>query len=243
MTAKRVDGRLSNELRKVSIKQNYLKFATGSCLIEMGNTRVICSASLEERVPPFLKGKGKGWITAEYGMLPASCTERIQREAAKGKLGGRTHEIQRLIGRSLRAVVDLEALGERAIWIDCDVLQGDGGTRTASITGGFIALALAIEKLRKDGIISSQPIKDYVAAVSVGMVDGKPKLDLCYAEDSTAEVDMNVVMTGKGRFVEVQGTAEHEPFSEKEMAGLVGLAKKGISELVEIQKKIVCISR
>ncbi len=236
---RRFDGRLANQLRKVSIKRNYLKYALGSCLIEMGNTKVVCSASLDENVPRFLKDTGKGWVTAEYGMLPASCTERIQRESSKGRPSGRTHEIQRLIGRSLRAVCDLKGLGERAIWIDCDVLQGDGGTRTASITGSFIALADAFEKLCAQGKISKLPLTDYIAAVSVGVIDGKPALDLCYEEDSKAEVDMNIVMTGSGRFVEVQGTAEHAPFSKKELDDLLLLGKKGISELVTLQKRFV----
>jgi len=236
---RRLDGRLANQLRKVSIKRNYLKYALGSCLIEMGNTKVVCSASLDESVPRFLKDTGKGWVTAEYGMLPASCTERIQRESSKGRTGGRTHEIQRLIGRSLRAVCDLKELGERSIWVDCDVLQGDGGTRTASITGSFIALADALEKLCAQGKISKLPLTDYIAAVSVGIVDGKPALDLCYEEDVKAEVDMNIVMTGSGRFVEVQGTAEHAPFSKKELDELLLLAKKGSSELITLQKRFV----
>ena len=239
----RADGRTANQLRKVSIKRNYLKFAPGSCLIEMGDTRVICSASLEEKVPPFLKGTGKGWVSAEYGMLPASCTERIQRESHRGRVGGRTHEIQRLIGRSLRAVCDLTKLGERAIWIDCDVLQGDGGTRTASITGSFIALADAFGKLRKEGRISENPLTDYVAAVSVGMVSGKPVLDLCYQEDSKADVDMNLVMTGTDRLIEIQGTAEHAPFSKNELDRLLTLGKKGISELIQIQKRFVKLAQ
>ncbi len=237
---KRIDGRTANELRKISIKRNYLKYALGSCLIEMGDTKVICSASHEERVPPFLKGTGKGWVTAEYGMLPASCTERIQRESVKGKLSGRTHEIQRLIGRSLRAVCDLTKLGERAIWIDCDVIQGDGGTRTASITGSFIALADACAKLEKEGKIKN-PLIDYIAAVSVGIVNGRPVVDLCYQEDSKAEVDMNLVMTGSGKFVEIQGTAEHEPFSKPDMDHMLALGKKGITELIHLQKRLVKI--
>ena len=236
---KRRDGRQTDQLRKVSIKRNYLKYALGSCLIEMGNTRVVCSASLDEKVPHFLKDSGKGWVSAEYGMLPASCTERIQRESSRGRTSGRTHEIQRLIGRSLRAVCDLNELGERAIWVDCDVIQGDGGTRTASITGSFIALSDAFEKLRKEGKIVRNPLKDYVAAVSVGIVGGKPALDLCYEEDSKAEVDMNIVMTGSGFFVEVQGTAEHAPFPKKELDRLLVLAKKGISELIGLQKRFV----
>ncbi len=237
---KRIDGRASAELRKISIKRNYLKYALGSCLIEMGDTKVICSASYEERVPSFLKDTGKGWVTAEYGMLPASCTERIQRESSKGKLSGRTHEIQRLIGRSLRAVCDLTKLGERAIWIDCDVIQGDGGTRTASITGSFIALADACSKLEKKGKIKN-PLIDYIAAVSVGIVNGKPVLDLCYEEDSKAEVDMNIIMTGAGKFVEVQGTAEHAPFSKHDLDELLLLAKKGIAELIHHQKRLVSL--
>ena len=232
----RPDGRRNNQLRKVKIQKGYLKFALGSALIEMGNTQVICSASLEEKVPPFLKGKGKGWVSAEYGMLPASCTERIAREAAKGKLSGRTQEIQRLIGRSLRAVVDMEVLGERSLWIDADVIQGDGGTRTAAITGSFVALGEAIEKLIKRNVLFKNPIRDYVAAVSVGMVSGAPRLDLMYEEDSKAEVDMNVVMTGEGKLVEVQGTAEGHPFTRKEMDRLVTLAEKGITELIRLQR-------
>lgn len=235
----RCDGRQFDDLRKIKIKQGYLLNASGSCLIEMGNTRVICSASVEEKTMTFLKGTGKGWVTAEYGMLPASCNERIQREASKGKLSGRTQEIQRLIGRSLRSVVDTQKLGERTIWIDCDVIQGDGGTRTASITGGFIALALALQGLQKKKLISEIPLKDYVAAISVGMIGGKPMLDLCYQEDSKAEVDMNVVMTGSGKFVEVQGTAEGEPFSKQNMDDLMSLAKKGVAALVKLQKQIV----
>lgn len=235
----RQDGRKPRELRKINLKKGFLKYAMGSCLIEMGETKVICAASVEEKVPQFLKKEGKGWVTAEYGMLPASCTERIARESTKGKTSGRTHEIQRLIGRSLRSVVDLTKIGGRTIWIDADVIQGDGGTRTAAITGSFIALAEAIEKLKKGGLIAESPIKDYVAAVSVGMVDGKPILDICYHEDSRAEVDMNVVMTGSGEFVEIQGTAEGKSFSKREMDGLLALAKKGIAELIELQKKHV----
>ena len=232
----RPDGRRNDQLRKIKIQKGYLKFALGSALIEMGATRVICSASLDEKVPPFLKGTGRGWVSAEYGMLPASCTERIAREASKGKLSGRTQEIQRLIGRSLRAVVDLNSLGERALWIDADVIQGDGGTRTAAITGSFVALAEAVEKLTKQNILTQNPIRDYVAAVSVGMVGSMPRLDLMYEEDSKAEVDMNIVMTGKGRLVEVQGTAEGRPFTKKEMDRLLSLAEKGIAELIRLQR-------
>ncbi len=231
----------NNELRKVKVKRNYLKNAAGSCLIEMGDTKVICSASVDEVVPRFLKGKGKGWVTAEYGMLPASCTERINREASRGKQSGRTQEIQRLIGRSMRSVVDLKLLGERTIWLDADVVQGDGGTRTASITGCFIALADAVTKLKKEKLIADSPIRDYVAAISVGIVEGEAVLDLCYEQDSTAEVDMNVVMTGAGDFVEVQGTAEGKPFSKTQMDKMLTLAKKGISELVSMQKQAVKI--
>jgi len=237
----RIDGRSSNQLRKVTIQKNFQKNAAGSCLIKMGDTHVVCSASVDEKVPGFLRGSGKGWLTAEYGMLPASCNGRIDREAMKGRPSGRTQEIQRLIGRSLRSVVDLTKLGERTITLDADVLQGDGGTRTASITGCFIALAIAIDKLMKKGTLTVNPIKDYVAAISVGRFEGTPLLDLCYEEDSKAEVDMNVVMTGSGKFVEVQGTAEGEPFSGKDMDKMVALAGKGIAQLIALQKKAVKI--
>jgi ribonuclease PH len=235
----RIDKRKIDELRKVSVRTRYLKNAQGSCLIEMGDTMVVCSATVEEKVPFFCKNEGKGWVTAEYGMLPASCNERITREASKGKLSGRTQEIQRLIGRSIRSIVDLKKLGERTIWLDADVIQGDGGTRTASITGCYIALEHAIQKLMKDGKLVASPVLDSVAAVSVGVVNGKSVLDLCYAEDSKAEVDMNVVMTGSGKLVEVQGTAEGEPFTEATLLQMLKLAKKGIRELSEIQKKHV----
>lgn len=208
-------------------------------MIELGGTKVVCSATVEEKVPVFLKGKGKGWLTAEYGMLPASCSQRIVREVSKGRPSGRTHEIQRLIGRSLRAVMDLEKLGERTIWIDADVVQGDGGTRTAAITGGFIALAQAVEKLLSEGVLTHNPIRDFVAAVSVGIVGELALLDLCYEEDSTAAVDMNIVMTGEGRFVEVQGTAEGNPFTSADMTKLVALAKKGIRDLIGVQRKYI----
>ncbi len=233
------DNRSDHSLREIKIKRGYLDFALGSCLIEFGKTRVVCSVSVEDKIPPFLKGKGKGWLTAEYGMLPASCKERISREASRGKVSGRTHEIQRLIGRSLRAVIDLEKVGERTFWIDADVIQGDGGTRTASITGSFIALADAVQQLLKNKALVKNPIRDYVAAVSVGIVDDRMLLDLCYEEDSRAEVDMNVVMTGQGRFIEVQGTAEGKPFDKKEMDRLLILAKKGIQELISCQKKLL----
>lgn len=238
----RPDERRNDQLRRVTLRKSYLEYALGSTLIEMGHTRVICAASLEEKVPPFLKDQGKGWVSAEYGMLPASCNERIPREASRGKLSGRTQEIQRLIGRSLRAVVDLEALGERSLWIDADVIQGDGGTRTAAITGSFMALAEAVEKLLKKKTLLQNPIRDYVAAVSVGWVNGKALLDLDYKEDSRAEVDMNVVMTGSGKLVEIQGTAERHPFSKKEMDRLLALAQKGIRELVRLQRKHVRLS-
>lgn len=230
---KRPDGRNPQQMRKIKVTKNYMKHAEGSCLIEFGNTKVICSASVEEGVPPFLKGSGKGWVTAEYGMLPRSCGSRIKRE----KTSGRSEEIQRLVGRSLRSVVDMNPLGERTIRIDCDVLEGDGGTRTASITGGFIALALALQWMKKQGMIEKLPLRDYVAAVSVGVFQGTPVLDLNYAEDSKADVDMNIVMVGRGQFVEVQGTGEGGTFSESQMAALLKLAKKGIKELLEIQKK------
>ena len=212
-----------------------MKYAEGSCLIELGNTKVICTASVEESVPPFLKGSGTGWVTAEYGMLPRSCATRIQR----GKDSGRTYEIQRLVGRSLRTVTDMKQIGERTIWLDCDVIQGDGGTRTASITGSFVALVDAFAKIKKKGLISKIPIKDYVAATSVGMVNGSLLLDLCYEEDSKAEVDMNVIMTGSGKFIEIQGTAEREPFAKEEMDKMLGLAKSGIEELFTAQRKLV----
>jgi len=232
----RAGGRSYQNLRKVKITRNYIKYAEGSCLIEMGNTRVICTASVEDKVPQFLKGKGTGWITAEYGMLPRSCETRIPREGGRGRGLGRSYEIQRLIGRSLRAVAALEVLGERTIWIDCDVIQADGGTRCAAITGAFIALVDALAKLKKEKIINKLPLKDFVAATSVGILEGKPILDLTYEEDSKAWVDMNVVMTGSGKFIEVQGTAETEPFSKADMDKLIGLARKGIEELIGIQK-------
>jgi len=235
----RQDGRKNNEMRPVSITPGFLKYAEGSALIEVGDTRVICSATIEEGVPPFLKGKGVGWVTAEYAMLPRSAQARIARESAKGKIGGRTHEIQRLVGRSLRAIIDMKQLGERTIWIDCDVIQADGGTRTASITGAFVALVNAVRWGQKSGLITTSPLKDYLSAVSVGIVNGTPVLDLCYVEDSSAEVDMNFVITGDGRFVEVQGTAESAPFSRDEMLALTALAEKGARELVALQKQLV----
>jgi ribonuclease PH len=213
--------------------------AEGSVLIEAGRTRVICAASVEDRVPPFLRGTGKGWVTAEYGMLPRATTTRTTREASQGKVGGRTMEIQRLIGRSMRTVVRLPELGERTIWIDCDVIQADGGTRTAAITGGFVALVLALDRMKKQDMIKTIPIRDYVAATSVGIVAGMPLLDLAYEEDSKADVDMNIVKTGDGRFIEIQGTAEAEPFGGEALAGLLDLANRGIETLIAKQREIV----
>lgn len=236
---KRTDGRSDDSLRKAVLETNASRHAEGSCLITMGETKVLCVATVEEKVPPFLKGTGKGWVTAEYGMLPRSCIQRIPRDGAKGKPNGRSLEIQRLIGRSLRCVTDMQVLGERQITIDCDVLEGDGGTRCASITGSYVALVQACQGLVKNGILSKSPVRDQVAAVSVGILDGRPLLDLCYAEDSRAEVDMNIVMTGAGKFVEVQGTAEREAFSDAEMKKLIDLARKGISELIAAQKKVL----
>jgi ribonuclease PH len=235
----RTDNRLPTDLRTTRITPNYLLHAEGSVLIEVGRTKVICTASIEDRVPPFLRGQGKGWVTAEYGMLPRATTTRTQREASAGKVGGRTQEIQRLIGRSLRSVVEMEKLGERTIWIDCDVIQADGGTRTASITGGFVALALAIQRLKAQNAVGGMPITDYVAATSVGIINGTPMLDLAYDEDSRAEVDMNVIKTGSGRFIEVQGTAEGKPFDRDALDGLIDLAGAGITALVGLQREIV----
>ena len=229
----RKKGRADNNLREIKITKNINKYAEGSCLIEFGDTRVLCTASVEENVPPFLKGSGQGWVTAEYGMLPRSCNTRIRRNATSG----RVYEIQRLIGRSLRSVVNMKQLGERTIKIDCDVTQADGGTRTAAITGGFIALCLALQKVKKDKLIFSIPLKDYVAAVSVGLSGKKMLLDLNYEEDSGADMDMNVVMVGKGDFVEIQGTAEGRTFSKSQVDALLSLAKEGIGELIVMQKK------
>lgn len=233
----RVDGRKADELRKLKITRNYLKNVEGSALIEMGETKVICAATVQESVPSFLKGKGTGWVTAEYAMLPRSSAQRIQRE--RSKVGGRTHEIQRLIGRSLRSVVDMSALGERSVLIDCDVVQADGGTRTASITGAYLALVDALRFAAREGRIDAIPVTGYLAAVSVGIVGGKPMLDLCYAEDSAAEVDMNLVMTGAGKIVEVQGTAEGAPFSKAELGKLLSLGEKGIKALIKKQKELL----
>ena len=231
----RSDNRAWDQMRKVNITRSYLKYAEGSCLIELGNTKVICTASVEESVPPFLKGSGNGWVTAEYGMLPRSCQTRIQR----GRDSGRTFEIQRLVGRSLRCVTDMSKLGERTVWIDCDVIQGDGGTRTASITGSFIALVDSLNKIKKNGLITKIPIKDFVAATSVGIINGDILLDLAYDEDSRADVDMNVVMTSKGEFIEIQGTAERKTFGKTQMDKLLDLAKQGIGDLVDMQKKLL----
>jgi ribonuclease PH len=239
LTRIRADGRAPDELRPVILRPNYLKHAEGSVLIEVGETKVVCTASLEEKVPPFLMKTGRGWITAEYGMLPRATSERTQREASRGKQGGRTMEIQRLIGRSLRAAVDPEALGERTIWIDCDVVQADGGTRTASITGAFVALTLAMGRLYLDRRLVGWPLRAWVSAVSVGIVGGVPSLDLTYLEDSRAEVDMNVVATDKMRFIELQGTGEGNSFSEDEMNAMLSLARRGIAALIEKQREVL----
>ncbi|HTN49060.1 MAG TPA: ribonuclease PH [Burkholderiaceae bacterium] len=233
----RPSGRRADELRPIRLTRSYTRHAEGSVLVEFGDTRVLCTASVEERVPPFMKGRGEGWLTAEYGMLPRSTHTRSEREAARGRQSGRTHEIQRLIGRSLRAVFDLRQFGERTLHIDCDVLQADGGTRTASITGGYVAAVDAVRWLRERGLIELLPVRDHVAAVSVGVVGQQALLDLDYAEDSQCETDMNVVMTGRGRFVEVQGTAEGEPFDDSQMNAMLVLARKGIAELVAAQKQ------
>src|SRR5437016_7029592 len=235
----RSDQRPANQLRDTTLTPNYLEHAEGSVFVQAGRTKVICAASIEDRVPQFLRNTGKGWVTAEYGMLPRATSTRMQREASAGKVGGRTQEIQRLIGRSLRSVTNLPALGERTIWIDCDVIQADGGTRTASITGAFVALALALGKLRERDVIRTIPLSDYVAATSVGIVDTEPLLDLAYEDDSRAEVDMNIVKTGDGRFIEVQGTAEALPFGREALLTLLDLADAGIKELVQKQKAIV----
>jgi ribonuclease PH len=235
----RSDNRAPNQLRDTTITPHYLMHAEGSVLIEAGRTKVICTASVEDRVPPFLRNTGKGWVTAEYGMLPRATSTRTQREASAGKVGGRTQEIQRLIGRALRSVTNLPALGERTIWLDCDVIQADGGTRTASISGAFVALALACEKLRQRDTLRAIPLSDYVAATSVGIVDGEPLLDLAYDDDSRAEVDMNIVKTGAGRFIEVQGTAEGQPFSRDALNTLLDLADVGIRQLIDKQRAIV----
>lgn len=235
----RKNRRHEDELREVKITRNYLKHPQGSVLIEVGDTKVICTAALEAKVPPFLRNSGKGWLTAEYAMLPMATQERNQRESVRGHIGGRTHEIQRLIGRSLRAVTDLDSLGENTVYIDCDVIQADGGTRTASITGSFVALVDLFRKMKEKGICETMPIQDYVSAVSVGVVDGQLLLDLEYEEDSRADVDMNVVMTGAGEFIEVQGTAERVPFGRDRLTAMVELAGRGIRKLTEVQREIL----
>jgi ribonuclease PH len=235
----RIDGRSPSQLRATTITPGFLAHAEGSVLIEVGRTKVICTASVEDRVPPFLRNTGKGWVTAEYGMLPRATSTRTQREASTGKVGGRTQEIQRLIGRSLRSVAKLTELGERTIWVDCDVIQADGGTRTASITGGFVAMALAMKRMKDLALIKDIPITDYVAATSVGIVDGSALLDLAYEEDSKAEVDMNFVKTGDGRFIELQGTAEGQPFDRRALDALMELADSGIKELIAMQRAVV----
>jgi len=235
----RIDNRQPDAMRPAEIVTGYLMTAEGSVLMKLGHTQVLCAATVEDSVPQFLRNSGKGWVTAEYAMLPRATATRTPREVAKGRPSGRTHEIQRLIGRSLRAVTDMAALGERTVTLDCDVLQADGGTRTASITGAFVALALALRRLVEFRVLKSMPVRDYVAATSVGLVGGVPMLDLCYEEDSRADVDMNVVMTGGGRFVEVQATAEHNPFDDAQLAELLALARGGIAQLVELQRRAV----
>ena len=235
----RADGRLSEQLRPTRLTPNYLIHAEGSVLVEAGKTRVICAASVEDRVPPFRRNTGKGWVTAEYGMLPRATNTRSQRESTAGKVGGRTQEIQRLIGRSLRAVTRLEELGERTITLDCDVIQADGGTRTASITGAFVALVLAVQKLREQNVIRTMPVQDYVAATSVGIVEGEPMLDLAYAEDSKADVDMNIVKTGSGLYIELQGTAEALPFGREALNRLLDLGDTGVRQLIALQRGFV----
>ncbi|MGC3972802.1 MAG: ribonuclease PH [Nitrospira sp.] len=235
----RIDGRQRDQIRPVKVTRNFTKHAEGSVLIEMGDTKVICTASVEEKVPPFLKGKGTGWVTAEYAMLPRATHDRSPRESVKGKQGGRTLEIQRLVGRALRAVIDTGRMGERTIWIDCDVIQADGGTRTASITGSFIALADAITVLKKKDLLKVNPLTDYLAAISIGKVGGQVMVDLAYEEDSHAEVDLNLVMTGAGQYVEVQGTAERTPFNKKDMDEFLDMGWGAIRELVDLQKSLI----
>jgi ribonuclease PH len=232
---------MPDQMRPVTIEPNYLMTAEGSALISVGNTKVLCTASVEDSVPPFLRGSGKGWVTAEYAMLPRATATRTAREVKKGRESGRTMEIQRLIGRALRSVVDLPALGERSVLIDCDVLQADGGTRTASITGAYVALGLAMQKLVAGNMVKRNPIRHYVAATSVGIVDGTPMLDLCYEEDSTAHVDMNIVMTSGGKFVELQATAEQEDFDDSQLGALVALGRKGVGELIALQRQFVTL--
>jgi ribonuclease PH len=235
----RSDNRLADQMRQLKMTPDFLRTAEGSCLIEVGHTRVLCTATVEESVPGWMRNQGKGWVTSEYGMLPRATLTRTPREAARGKQGGRTHEIQRLIGRSMRAVVDTAKLGERTLWIDCDVLQADGGTRTASITGGFVAMALALNRLRQAGTLKHWPLKDTVAAISVGIVDGEALLDLAYEEDSRADVDMNFVLTGSGKFIELQATAEHEAFSDEQLAEMTALGRKGCEEITAAQRELL----
>jgi ribonuclease PH len=235
----RIDNRNADQLRPTNIHPQYLLHPEGSVLIEAGRTKVICTASVEDRVPTFLRNSGKGWVTAEYGMLPRATSTRTTREASQGKVGGRTQEIQRLIGRSLRSVMKLDQLGERTVWLDCDVIQADGGTRTAAITGAFVALVLALQVMREKGLIAALPVVDYVAATSVGIIEGVHMLDLAYDEDSRAEVDMNIVMTGSGKFIEVQGTAEALPFGRDALLELLDLGQKGIGNLIELQKQAI----
>ncbi|HYE24830.1 MAG TPA: ribonuclease PH [Clostridia bacterium] len=235
----RSDNRAPDQLRPITITPDYIRTAEGSCLIEIGNTRVICTATIEESVPGWMRNTGRGWVTSEYGMLPRATLTRTARESAKGRVGGRTHEIQRLIGRSMRAVVDLKKLGDRTVWVDCDVIQADGGTRTASITGGFVALALAVQKLVEAGTLKALPLRDTVAATSVGIVDGDVLLDLAYEEDSRAEVDMNFVLTGSDKFIEIQATAEQIPFTDEQLAKMTQFARKGIHELVQAQREML----
>jgi len=235
----RPSGRAPDQMRELRFEPGFTRHAEGSCLVSFGDTRVLCTASVEDKVPPFLRGKGQGWVTAEYGMLPRATNTRSTREASTGKVGGRTMEIQRLIGRSMRSVIALEQLGERTLYLDCDVIQADGGTRCASITGAFVAMVIALGKLKQQGLIKSIPVSDYVAAVSVGVVAGMPLLDLAYTEDSKADVDMNIIKTGDGRFVEIQGTAEAEPFGTETLMSLLSLADTGITTLIAKQREIV----
>lgn len=235
----RSDNRALDQMRTLALTPDFIRTAEGSCLIEVGNTRVICTATVEETVPSWMRNQGRGWVTSEYGILPRATLTRTAREASKGKQGGRTQEIQRLIGRSMRAVVDTEKLGERTLWVDCDVIQADGGTRTASITGGFVAMALAMQKLVTAGTLTKLPLKDTAAAISVGIVDGEAMLDLAYEEDSRAQVDMNFVLTGTNQFIEIQATAEHRPFDDAQLAQMTALARKGIAELTERQRVVL----
>lgn len=235
----RIDGRKNDEVREIKISRNYISHAKGSVFIEMGNTRIVCTATVEDKVPPFLKGKGYGWITAEYDMIPRSTPQRIIRPQVAGRINGRTHEIQRLIGRSLRAVVDLKKLGERTLWIDCDVIEADGGTRTASITGGFIAMYDCFQSLINDKVIEEMPIIDLLAAVSVGIVDNQILVDLCFQEDFRAQVDMNVVMNSKGELIEIQATAEDKPFAKEEFNQMLDISSKAIQQIIDFQKKIL----